>query len=213
MDETNQRITSALDHANIPIVLLDRCFLPYPARSKFDLVGIDNRRTAFGAVEHLINAGARKVAFLSKPFFASTVAARIAGYREALLAHGHSLHEDLVLRADPSDEKQIRSFLSRHKPDAFLCANDQMAAKLMQTLMNLDIEIPKKIRLMGIDDVKYASLLPIPLTTQRQPCLDIGRVAMTAMLDRIQTPDQPVRDILLSCELIVRKSCGSNAAA
>jgi DNA-binding LacI/PurR family transcriptional regulator len=88
-----------------------------------------------------------------------------------------------------------------------------MAAKLMQTLMNLDIEIPKKIRLMGIDDVKYASLLPIPLTTQRQPCLDIGRVAMTAMLDRIQTPDQPVRDILLSCELIVRKSCGSNAAA
>jgi DNA-binding LacI/PurR family transcriptional regulator len=89
-----------------------------------------------------------------------------------------------------------------------LCANDLTAANLMQTLIGLDVRIPDEVRLMGIDDVKYASLLPIPLTTQRQPCLDLGRIAMSAMLDRVENPDLPTRAILLSCRLVVRKSCG-----
>jgi DNA-binding LacI/PurR family transcriptional regulator len=71
------------------------------------------------------------------------------------------------------------------------------------------VKIPEEIRLVGIDDVKYASLLPIPLTTQHQPCLDIGRVAVSTMLDRLENPNLPTRDISLSCRLIVRKSCGA----
>ena len=38
---------------------------------------------------------------------------------------------------------------------------------------------------MGIDDVRYANLLPVPLTTVRQPCLEIGEAALRAMLDRV----------------------------
>ena len=121
MEQVNRKITSALDRANIRIVLLDRCFLPYPSRSKYDLVGIDNRRTAYAAVEHLITRGARKIAFLGKPLSASTVDARIAGYQEGLIAHGHPRDENLVFRCDPSDEKRIRLILDR-KPDAILCA-------------------------------------------------------------------------------------------
>lgn len=210
MDEVNRRITSALDRANIPVILLDRCFLPYPSRSKYDLVGIDNRRTGYSSVEHLVRAGARRVAFLGKRLSADTVDARIAGYREALLAHGLLQNEDLVFRCDPSEENQIRSVLDQ-KPDAILCANDLTAAILMQTLIKLGVDIPNEIRVMGIDDVKYANLLPIPLTTQHQPCLEIGRVAMLTMLERVETPDLPVRDISLSCSLVVRKSCGSQS--
>ena len=211
-DEVNRKISAALERANIPVVLLDRCFMPYPARSKYDLVGIDNRRTAYGATEHLIHAGARRIAFLGKRFSASTVDARIAGYREGLLAHGVSRDEDLVFRCDPNDEQQVRAMLDRHRPEAFLCANDLTAANLMQSLMRLGIAIPDEIRIVGIDDVKYAGLLPIPLTTQHQPCLDIGRVAMATMLDRLENPGVATRDILLSCRLVVRKSCGSVSA-
>ncbi len=209
MDEVNQRITAALDRAKIQVILLDRCFYPYPSRSKYDLVGIDNRRAAYVAVEHLFRCGARKIAFLGKRLSASTVDARIAGYREALLAHGYPRDEDLVFRLDPNETQQIRSILDRYRPDAFLCANDLTAANLMKTLVEFGVKIPEEIRLVGIDDVKYASLLPIPLTTQHQPCLDIGRVAVSAMIDRIENPDLPTRDILLSCRLIVRKSSGA----
>jgi DNA-binding LacI/PurR family transcriptional regulator len=208
-DEVNKRIVAALDRAKIPIVLLDRCFAPYPARSKYDLVGIDNRRTAYMATEHLIRSGGKRIAFLGKRFSASTVDARIAGYREAVFAQGLFRCEDLVTRGDPGDEDLISSVLSTQKPDAFLCANDHTAATLMQTLLNLDRRIPEDIRIVGIDDVKYASLLPIPLTTQHQPCLELGRVAVSTMLGRLANPDLPGRDILLNCHLIVRKSCGS----
>jgi DNA-binding LacI/PurR family transcriptional regulator len=210
MDEVNRNIAEMLNRAKIPVVLLDRCYMSYPARSKYDLIGIDNRRTAYAAVEHLIKTGARRIAFLGKPFSAQTVEARIAGYREALLAHGLNREGDLVFRCDPEDLKQIGRIFKRHRPHAFLCANDHTAANLMRTLIALGVSIPEKTRIVGIDDVKYASLLPIPLTTQHQPCLDLGRIAMATMIDRLEHPDLPVRDISLACRLVVRKSCGSD---
>ena len=81
----------------------------------------------------------------------------------------------------------------------------------MQTLMSMGKRIPEDIRIIGIDDVKYAGLFPVPLTTQRQPCRDIGRIALAVMLDRIANPDLPARDVLLGCQLIVRQSCGTRS--
>jgi len=57
--------------------------------------------------------------------------------------------------------------------------------------------------------VKYASLLPVPLTTVRQPCAEIGTMAIAAMLERLSHPKMPPRDVLLDFRLVVRASCGS----
>jgi len=206
--QANHRISAALDRAGIPIVLLDRCLEPYPQRSKYDLVGIDNRRTGYLATEHLIKVGAKRIAFFARPNSAPTVDARIAGYREALMSQPAGGRRDLVRMGDASDAKFIKSILKKDRPDAFLCANDHTAGNLMHTLISLGQRIPEDIRMVGIDDVKYARLLPVPLTTQHQPCHDIGRIALAVMLDRIANPDLPPRDVLLGCELIVRQSCG-----
>ncbi|QNI38436.1 GntR family transcriptional regulator [Edaphobacter sp. 4G125] len=208
-DRVNHKILVALDRAQIPVVLLDRCVSPYPLRSRYDLVGVENRRTAYIATEHLINQGAKKIAFFAKELSASTVDARIAGYREALTTHRQNGTHDLAFRGEPSDDALVASILAKHKPDAFLAANDHTAANLMQSLMRLGRSIPDEIRIVGIDDVRYASLLPIPLTTQHQPCPQIGMVAMSTMLQRLESPDLPARDILLSCSLVVRESCGA----
>jgi DNA-binding LacI/PurR family transcriptional regulator len=84
---------------------------------------------------------------------------------------------------------------------------------LMQALLRLGYRIPADVRLVGIDDVRFASLLPVPLTTLRQPTREIGDAALSAMLERIARKDLPPRDILLDCALIVRESCGSRASA
>jgi GntR family transcriptional regulator of arabinose operon len=68
--------------------------------------------------------------------------------------------------------------------------------------------IPGDLRIVGIDDVEYAELLPVPLTTIRQPCREIGAAAIEAMLNRIEQPKMLARDILLDCQLVVRASCG-----
>jgi DNA-binding LacI/PurR family transcriptional regulator len=97
-------------------------------------------------------------------------------------------------------------------PEAVVCANDWTAARLMRTLLELGYDVPRDVRLVGIDDVDYASLLPVPLTTLRQPTRQIGAAAMAAMLDRVARADLPTRDILLHGTLVVRRSCGAPAA-
>jgi GntR family transcriptional regulator of arabinose operon len=57
--------------------------------------------------------------------------------------------------------------------------------------------------------VRYAELLPVPLTTLHQPCRDIGATAIATMLDRIGNPHLPARSVLLNGTLVVRQSCGA----
>lgn len=208
-DEMNHRIVLALEKAGIPMVLLDRCIFPYPQRSRHDLVGIDNRRAGFMITEHLLRGGCRRIAFVAYPHSASTVEARIAGYREALFAYGAPVEAALVQRLEPPGGDHIRHLLETTRPEAFVCANDRTAGHLMHTLIGLGYRVPEDIRIVGIDDVEYASLLPVPLTTIHQPCLEIGEVAMATMLQRVARPEIPARDILLDCKLVVRRSCGA----
>ncbi|GGA72578.1 hypothetical protein GCM10011507_25260 [Edaphobacter acidisoli] len=211
-DVVNRRIVAALDRAGIQVVLLDRCYAPYSMRSKYDLVGIDNRRAGFLITQHLLLHGAKRVAFVARPLSAATVAARIAGYREALLEHGIQPHQNLVCHGDPDDDSFIRKVLKDAKPDAIVCANDFVAARVMAALANRGVRVPEEVRIVGIDDVKYAALLPVPLTTQHQNCADIGAIAILTMLQRVENPTLPTRDILLQTHTVVRRSCGSHLA-
>jgi DNA-binding LacI/PurR family transcriptional regulator len=208
-EDINHRIARALDDARIPIVLLDRDVTPYPRRGHHDLVGIDNRRAGFMITEHVLRLGSRRVAFVAQPNAAATVDAREAGYREALYAADVPIDRALIRRLDPSDAGSVRQLMESARPDAVVCANDRTAGRLMQTLIKLGYAVPKDVRLVGIDDVEFAALLPVPLTTLRQPSRQIGDAALGAMLERVSRRGLVARDILLDVELIVRESCGS----
>jgi DNA-binding LacI/PurR family transcriptional regulator len=206
-DAINHKIAATFDKAEIPIVLLDRDLAPYAARSKYDLVGIDNRRAGYAITAHLLRCGCRRVMFVGRPGSAPTVDARIAGYREALQNAGQM--EPSVCRIDPEDREQVKRALGKSRPDGIVCANDFTAAHLMKSLTELGVNVPSKVRLAGIDDIKYASLLPVPLTTIHQPCAEMGLIAISTMLERLRHPKLPARDILLDFRLVVRESCGA----
>jgi len=210
-DDVNRRIAQALDSARVPIVLLDRTVVPYPARGHHDLVGIDNRRAGYVITDHVLRLGARRVAFAARPNTAATVDAREAGYREALHAWNITPETAWVHRLDPEDADAVSALMEHSSPDAIVCANDRTAAALMHTLLQRGYQIPSRVRLVGIDDAEFAKLLPVPLTTLRQPSRQIGDAALAAMLERVARRELPTRDILLHCELIVRDSCGARA--
>ena len=207
-DEANVRIASMLERAGIPVVLLDRCLMPYPDRSNFDLVGIDNHRAGYMLTRHLLEMGAKEIVFAMRSNSAGTVEARVGGYREALHALQHG-GRGAIIDGDFEDPRYVEEMLGRMEPDGIVCANDRTAASLMQTLISLGLKIPGDIKMVGVDDVRYAKFLPTPLTTIRQDCAEIGAVAMSTMLARLERPDQPVRDVLVRFELVVRASSGS----
>jgi len=209
--DINQRIARALDEARIPVILLDRTVVPYPGRGHHDLVGIDNRRAGYVITEHLLRLESRRIAFMAMPSAAATVDAREAGYREALYTWDRPIERSLVHHLDPSDASAVEAVLRAESPDAIVCANDRTAALLIPTLLRLGRKVPDAVRVVGIDDLEYAKLLPVPLTTLRQPTRQIGDAALAAMLQRVARTHLPTRDIFLNCELIVRESCGATS--
>ena len=94
-DEVNARIVKALDAAGVRVVLLDRCFETYPSRSKYDLVGTDNRRTGFRITQHFLKMGLVELHLSRDPTrpFPSTP---VSGYREALYHVGHRSKRELA---------------------------------------------------------------------------------------------------------------------
>jgi LacI family transcriptional regulator len=206
--QLNRLIAGRLRVAGITVVLLDCDVLPFPQRSDFDLVGIDNFDAAYMLTEHLLNLGCRKLHFVASTHTAPTVAARFAGFREALLAHGVEADSGPCPATDPSDAAQVAALL-KGKPDALVCANDFKAGTLMRTLETLGCHVPNDVRIAGFDDVKYATLLRVPLTTMHQPCHDIAAVAWQVMQNRLANPTLPPCTVSLAAHLVVRQSCGA----
>jgi LacI family transcriptional regulator len=90
-----------------------------------------------------------------------------------------------------------------------ICGNDFTAAQRLQTLTRMEVKVPKDLRVVGFDDVRYATLVTVPLTTMHQPVRDLALVALRTMFERIADPTLPARSILLAPHLVVRESCGA----
>lgn len=210
LETMNVRILAALKEASIPVVLLDRDALPFPGRSDCDLVGLDNWRAGLVATNHLLGLGSTRPFFLgSSRRTASSVEERIAGFHAALTAHGLPVDPAQVQRLDLEDDGALRQMIAEHRPEAVVCANDRTAGRLMQAALAQGLRVPQDMHIIGLDDIPYASLFSVPLTTLRQPCREIGLAAMQTMLERLKQPDLPPRRITLEAALVVRQSCGT----
>jgi DNA-binding LacI/PurR family transcriptional regulator len=154
----------------------------------------------------LFEVGCKRLMFILRPGSTSAIHARSAGFAEAFITRKAAFDIDLIHECDPCDAGYVQRVLQDYKPDGIVCANDVTAGHLLHTLDELGVCVPDDVMIGGIDDVKYAELLRVPLTTVRQPFAEIGDAAYHAMLDRIERPQAAPRHITLGCELIVRES-------
>jgi DNA-binding LacI/PurR family transcriptional regulator len=208
-ESTNQRITERLKQAGIPVVLLDRDIGVFPNRSEFDIVGIDNVAGGYLLADHLIKLGVRRMVYVKRPLTAPTVDSRIIGAQKAMLDNDLQIPQPFVYCGDPANLKFVNSFAQNQKIDAILCTSDHLAAELLQTLTRIGIRVPKDLRLVGFDNVRFACLLSTPLTTVEQPIRDIAITAFSALRERMTNPTLPARTLILTPRLVVRESCGA----
>jgi len=92
-------------------------------------------------------------------------------------------------------------------PRAIVCANDQTALGVMHALARKGIKVPEGVAVTGFDDVPVARHLHPPLTTVRQPMLELGAMAFDVLYSRIST-GKGESEVVLPVQLIVRESCG-----
>ncbi|MCL2120209.1 MAG: GntR family transcriptional regulator [Planctomycetaceae bacterium] len=204
-NDSNQMLVDAISNAGIKIVLIDRDICTFPSSGPHDVVGIDNFRAGFDQTNHLIQNGCRRILYLTRPGILSTKTARIAGYCHAMEQAGLERGQRWICQGNVRDALLIDEILS-HKPDGIACFHDPIAAELIQSLLLRNIAIPRQIKIIGLDDVKYSQLIQVPLTTIRQPCRDIGIQATNLMIERIHGVSLPPRHVFMPTELIVRDS-------
>jgi LacI family transcriptional regulator len=163
--------------------------------------------------QHLIRLGCKNIRFVVRPGSASSVNARLSGFREALIQHNLPILDSIVAHGDPTSREFIRKLRPGFDCDAIICANDATARQLIDVLHSLKIKIPEQVRIVGFDDVRGASLASVPLTTVRQPLSEIAEIAFRALQGRIHEPGIPPRTITLQPRLVIRESCGTYLGA
>jgi len=208
-EQTNREMAVMLREAGIPVVLLDRDLTPFPTRSDFDLVGIDNVAGGYLLAEHLLKLGCTRIHFVARPLSAPTVEARIAGVREALARWNVRPEPNWVHVGEFEDKKFVRNLTGPARPEAYVCANDHTAAMLMRELQQARVRVPEDVRVVGFDDVKFATLVSPALTTVQQPCREIALIAFRAMMDRLSDATLPACHLSLAPRLVIRDSCGA----
>ncbi len=202
----NRKGLERLSKSGIPVVLVDRDYCPFPERSSYPLVGIDNVKAGYLVAEHYLSQRVQRVDFLWSPYRAYTVELRIRGYRLALADWGVQYLPDWLHFGEPEDQEFVRSVLDSGAQN-LICGNDEMAALIMHTLRDMAVEVPKEVRVAAFDDVKYGRLLSVPLTTVHQPIEEIAQRAVAQMQWCLSHgASGPAVTTQLGCTLVVRQS-------
>jgi DNA-binding LacI/PurR family transcriptional regulator len=168
-------------------------------------------------VEHLLSLGHRRIAYISGPLRLKSAQRRHLAYTRTMKKYGSTLQtEPLVYEGDfkaTGGQEAVAAMLQeRSLPTAVMAANDLMAMGAMRELRKAGFRVPDDISVVGFDDILFSALTDPPLTTLALPREEIGRAAVEALLNTLQTSDQMGREYKITPKLIVRESTGVVAA-
>ena len=212
--------------AQIPVVLLDRKV----AGLRADTVGIDNRKAARAATEHLLAHGHRDIAIVTggtaamlermrRPEMrgvervpATTVGSRAAGFRDAMTAAGVPIRPELISSGGytrEDGERETEALLALDEPPTAILTFDAMQSLgAFHAISRAGIRCPEDISLLGFDDAEWADVVSPALTVMAQPTYEIGVAACRLLLSRIEGGGGTVAHRRLPTKLVERASVG-----
>jgi LacI family transcriptional regulator len=192
-----------LDTRRAPVVLVDR---PAPGLSA-DVVEIDDYRASFDAVAHLIAHGHQRIAYVGDTPTIPTSAARLRGYRDALMQHLIEVDENLV-SCDSATGRAAAHTVSvliggAVAPTAILSATTRASLGVVPALHAAG---RTDIALVAFGDFPMADTLRPAITVVDHPGHEIGRVAAARLLARLAEPGLPAEHIQVPARIIERGS-------
>ena len=195
-----------LRDTEIPFVIIDRCFDDLDA----DSVSVDNTKGALLALNHLIEFGHTRIAFIQGLPGTYANETRLQGYKSALSNAGISIDENLIVG---DDFRSLNGYLETklllnltNPPTAIFTAGDLIAIGALEACKENNISIPEDLSLITFDDPVFASYLSPPLSAIEQPITKIAEMSVTMLHRRINNPYEKRKKILLEPKLNVRGS-------
>jgi len=196
-----------LQQSALPMVLIDRKIPDFAC----DVVGLDNMQAATTATEHLIDQGFEALLFLSEPLgTVNTRRERLSAFRATLTTVSSVIAEnsEVPLMDTVRIDDVLRQFHTRHRGmrKAVVSANGALTLQVARSLRRLGLHWGSDIGLLGFDELEWAELAGVGITTLKQPTWQIGFAAVEQVVRRIDGNNDPVHEQVFSGELIVRGS-------
>ncbi len=198
------QIYSLLHSLNMPCVMMDRSY-EFPDLAA---VKINHKLGGYEATKHLLSIGHRRIACITGPAHLKESHDRILGYQMALEEYRVPYEPALIYEGNyqmSGGQKGIQSL--RNTPyTAVFCCNDLMAFGALQALRKQNKKVPDDVSLVGYDDIIFAKMLDVPLTTIRQPIGKVGSTAVEKLIQSIEE-NEPIENVpIFDPELVVRES-------
>jgi LacI family transcriptional regulator len=202
--QTNE-VVEGLIASRFPLVFLDRI-----AEDKdTNVVFSDNLEGAYQAAKYLLRLGHHRIAYVAGVKTTSTERDRFKGFCRALEEEGIALDPQLVVNGEYDLEKAYEGtkalISSNVEFSAVFSSNDLMAFGVKQALEEGNLKVPDDVSIVGYDDIYLAHT--ISLTVIAQPIVEMGRSAMTLLLDLIDNRLVAPQSIVHRPSLIIRNSC------
>ena len=165
------------------------------------------------ALDHLLETGHERIAFVGGPMSVQQVRDRHQGARNALERSSRKAElvvvdtEALVVAEGRRAGERLVAMSDDERPTAAFCANDLLALGLLQAMWRFGLSVPGDLAVVGYDDIEFAEAAAVPLTSVRQPRELLGRTAARLLLE--EASDEVVhshQQVRFSPELVVRAS-------
>jgi DNA-binding LacI/PurR family transcriptional regulator len=162
------------------------------------------------AVRHLLDLGHRRIAMINGPREYLCCRARFDGYRSALEGADIDVTAELVRTAPLYVEGGIAEaeilLGLPERPTAIFCGNDLQALGVYEAARHAGLRIPHDLSVVGFDDLPFVQWSTPPMTTVRQPLVQMGTAAARLLLD-LAAGERPEHDRMeLATTLMVRES-------
>jgi LacI family transcriptional regulator len=200
-------LQAELRRLNIPVVIVDPAGVP---PQDAPTIGAANWNGALRATEHLLALGHRRIGFIAGPPQLLCSRARLDGYRTAIEAAGLPVDDTLIQPGNFYHEAGFtagtRLLELADPPTAIFASSDQMALGVYEAVRRKGLRVADDISIVGFDDLPEVRWCSPPLTTVRQPLVEMGLLAARTVLrlakrEKIESPR-----VELATELIVRDS-------
>lgn len=206
-------IVYELNRLSHPFVLVMRNTEIPPGMAPIDYVGVDNRKGAYLAVEHLLKLGHRKIGLFTGPQEVSTGFDRKRGAIDALKTFDLAPEKAFIFNTDFNRRsgyvQAVRMLESRRRPTAVFAAGDYIAIGIIEAIRESGLRVPEDIAVVGFNDVEIASIPGIDLTTVSHKISIMGKLGVDHLVDKISGISKGVsKKTLLEPVLVIRKSCG-----
>ncbi|WP_320669012.1 LacI family DNA-binding transcriptional regulator [Patulibacter defluvii] len=203
----NSRVYGRMRKSGMPVVMLDR----RAATKDQCSVSVDDVAGGRLAGEHLCELGHRRLALVNGPHDWSQCADRRKGFVAAAEAAGAELLDAADVEVEQmtieAGEQAAREILAAdEKPTGIFCANDLLALGVEHALIAAGHRVPEDFAIVGYDDVAFATMAFVPLTSVRQPAYELGRRAAEQLLNEADDQQHRHERVVFEPELVVRAS-------